>query len=91
MTRQAKLKKFGIERTPYYKKFIKKPAIDKIVENRKRGVKNHYAEQYLLESLANTVRQIRYKQKNRFQGNSTWMSCTKSNNNTTKNQTWSDT
>jgi hypothetical protein len=63
MSRQAKLKKFGIERTPYYKKFIKKPAIDKIVENRKRGVKNHYAEQYLIESLANRVRPIPSKQK----------------------------
>ena len=54
-SRQAKLKKFGWERTPYYKKFIKKPAIDKIVENRKRGIKNYYGEQFLIESLANRV------------------------------------
>lgn len=56
-TRQANLPNFGVERTPYYKKFVKKPAIEKIQYDRNHGKRNVFKERLLVDTLSNRVRE----------------------------------
>ena len=55
-TRQANQSNFGVERTPYFKKFVKKPVIDKIQNDRSQGKRNIFKEQLLVDSINNRVR-----------------------------------
>lgn len=55
-TRQANQSNFGVERTPYFKKFVKKPVIDKIQNDRSQGKRNVFKEQLLVDSINNRVR-----------------------------------